>query len=144
MMPRNVGLGAKRKIQALAASLFDDHAEAGLHARADVERVQRQLEVSALDEGRIEDVVEKPGDRLAPVLDDGESSRCSLEVAVADSMWPPMAIALSSLRQLMAKSARRSSRPTADSGGLAFGSTTGCDGFVSLPPTALGRIHGVQ
>src|SRR6266849_1393928 len=75
--------------------------------------------------------------RLAPVSTMAESSRCSLDVAVADSMLAAMAIALSSLRSWWPKSARMSSRPTADSGGSALGSRTGCCWFVSLTTSLL-------
>src|SRR4029077_13673977 len=67
---RNVGLGAKREVQALASRLFDDHPQAGLHACADVEGVKRQLELSALDESGIQNRVEKPRNSIGTGLDD--------------------------------------------------------------------------
>jgi hypothetical protein len=66
----DIWLGSKREVQALATRLLDDHPQARLHAGADVERMQGQLEVAGLDDGRVEDVIEEPGDPIGSGFDD--------------------------------------------------------------------------
>src|SRR5438445_2442252 len=66
--------------------------------------------------------------RLAPVSTMAESSRCSLVVAVADSMLAALTMALSSVRSWWPKSASTSSRATADSSGSPFGIGIACAG----------------
>src|SRR6266568_2272509 len=53
--------------------------------------------------------------RLAPLSATAESSRCSLVVAIADSMLAAITMALSSLRSWCPKSASRSSPPAGSS-----------------------------
>src|SRR5260370_29674062 len=66
----HVGFGAKRQVDALGPGFFHDHAQARLDARADVERVKGELEVSALNHSGVEDVVEEPRDAIGAALGD--------------------------------------------------------------------------
>jgi len=66
----HLGGDVEGDVQAFRAGRLRHQADAALHRRADVEWMQRQLELPALDGHRVEDVVDDARDLLGRGLDD--------------------------------------------------------------------------
>ncbi len=67
---RDVELGAEGKVEALGSGDLGDQPKAALDTGTDVERVQRELELAALDHGCVEDLLDEPRHLLRAQLDD--------------------------------------------------------------------------
>ncbi len=68
---RHVGGGTERDVEALRARGLRHEGEAAFDRGADVEGVQSELEVAAVQRDPVQDIVHDPGDLFGPGLDDG-------------------------------------------------------------------------